>query len=103
MKPNDLFRQFLFYFRTQVARNKTSGYTVTKIPSSDPTSGQQYNRQATLGQNEAKGLVNLLSPEPSETYAAELKVQFFQVWRIDLKLVLCYREVQGHAKPKFSW
>ena len=29
---------------------------VTKIPSSDPTSGQQYNRQATLGQNEAKGL-----------------------------------------------
>ena len=49
------------------------------------------------------GFFNLLSPEPSETYAAELKVQFFQVWQIDLKLVLCYREVQGHAKPKFSW
>ena len=47
--------------------------------------------------------VNLLSPEPSETYAVELKVQFFQVWQNDLKLVLCYREVQGHAKPKFSW
>ena len=48
-------------------------------------------------------LVNLLSPEPSETYAAELKVQFFQVCQINLKLVLCYREVQGHAKSKFSW
>ena len=113
MKPKDWFRQFflfilfyyfLFFLRTQVARNKTSGYTVTKyppvtplwansttvrrpldkmkpkdwfrhfflfilfyhflfssdsnceeqdiwlhgykIPSSDPTSGQQYNRQA---------------------------------------------------------
>ena len=33
---------------------------VTKIPSSDPTSGQQYNRQATLGQNEAKGLVKTI-------------------------------------------
>ena len=31
-----------------------------KIPSSDPTSGQQYNRQATLGQNEAKGLVKTI-------------------------------------------
>ena len=127
MKPKDWFRQFffLFYFiifyfflRTQVARNKTSGYTVTKyppvtpllansttvrrpldkmkpkdwfrhfflfvlfyyflfssdsnceeqdiwlhgykIPSSDPTSRQQYNRQATLGQNEAKGLVKTI-------------------------------------------
>ena len=28
-----------------------------KIPSSDPTLNQQYNRKATLGQNEAKGLV----------------------------------------------
>ena len=127
MKPKDWFRQFflfllfyyfLFFLRTQVARNKTSGYTVTKyppvtplwansttvrrpldkmkpkdwfrhfflfilfyhflfssdsnceekdiwlhgykIPSSDPTSGQQYNRQATLGQNEAKGLVKTI-------------------------------------------
>ena len=46
---------------------------------------------------------NLLSPEASETYAAELKVQFFQVCQINLKLVSCYREVQGHAKSKFSW
>ena len=28
-----------------------------KKPSSDPTLGQQYNHLATLGQNEAKGLV----------------------------------------------
>ena len=45
MKPKDWFRQFffLFYFiifyfflRTQVARNKTSGYTVTKYPPVTP-------------------------------------------------------------------
>ena len=69
MKPKDWFRHFfsfLFYFiiffflRTQIARNKTSGYMGYKIPSSDPTSGQQYNRQATLGQNEAKGLVKTI-------------------------------------------
>ena len=48
-------------------------------------------------------LLNLLSPEPSETYAAELKVQFFQVWQINLKLVSSYREVQQHAKSTTLW
>ena len=42
-----------------------------------------------------------MSPEQSETSAAELKLQFFQVWQINLKLALCYREVQGHANPNF--
>ena len=36
VKPKDWFRQFLFYFRTQVARNKTSGYMVTKYPPVTP-------------------------------------------------------------------
>ena len=45
MKPKDWFRQFflfilfyyfLFFLRTQVARNKTSGYTVTKYPPVTP-------------------------------------------------------------------
>ena len=36
MKPKDWFRQFLFYFRTQVTRNKTSGYMVTKYPPVTP-------------------------------------------------------------------
>ena len=46
MKPKDWLRQFfpfLFYFRTQVARNKTSGYHGYKEPSSGPTLNQQYN------------------------------------------------------------
>ena len=43
MKPKDWFRQFFLFFllfsiflRTQVARNKTSGYTVTKYPPVTP-------------------------------------------------------------------
>ena len=45
MKPKDWFRQFflfilfyyfLFFLRTQVARNKTSGHTVTKYPPVTP-------------------------------------------------------------------
>ena len=46
MKPKDWFRQFLpfyFIFRTQVERNKTSGYHGHKEPSSGPTLNQQYN------------------------------------------------------------
>ena len=46
---------------------------------------------------------NSLSPEPSETYATELKSQIFQVWQINLKLTLCHREGQGRAKSKFLW
>ena len=38
-----IFFPFLFYFRTQVARNKTSGYHGYKEPSSGPTLNQQYN------------------------------------------------------------
>ena len=59
------------------------------------------NTQVELYRN--AGRINLLSPEPPETYATELKVQFFQVWQINLKLVSSYREVQQHAKSKFSW
>ena len=46
MKPKDWLRQFfpfLFYFRTQVERNKTSGYHGYKEPSSGPTLNKQYN------------------------------------------------------------
>ena len=70
MKPKDWFRQFLFYFyfyfilfyfifdsSCEEQDIWLHGY---KIPSSDPTSGQQYNRQATLGQNEAEGLVKTI-------------------------------------------
>ena len=71
MKPKDWFRQFfpfLFILLFSIFSSDSNceeqdiwlhGY---KIPSSDPTSGQQYNRQATLGQNEAKGLVKTIFP-----------------------------------------
>ena len=45
IKPKDWLRQFfsfIFYFRTQVAKNKTSGYHGYKEPSSGPTLNQQY-------------------------------------------------------------
>ena len=62
MKPKDcldnfsfyLFYYFLFFLRTQVARNKTSGYTVTKYPPVTPLWANSTTVRRTLGQNEAK-------------------------------------------------
>ena len=60
MKPKDWLRHFFSFFilfSDSSCKEQDIWLHGYKIPSSDPTSGQQYNRQATLGQNEAKGLV----------------------------------------------
>ena len=70
MKPKDWFRHFfpfiLFYYFLFSSDSNCEEQDIWlhgyKIPSSDPTSGQQCNRQATLGQNEAKGLVKTIFP-----------------------------------------
>ena len=82
---------------------RTYGSTVCPSPPIRPLPLLPFSRRSWLLSLRPLPNVNLLSPEPSETYAAELKVQFFQVWQINLKLVSSYREVQQHAKSKFSW
>ena len=62
MKPEDWFRQifpflfyyFLFFLRTQVARNKTSGYTVTKYPPVTPLSANSTTVRRPLGKMKPK-------------------------------------------------
>ena len=57
----------------------------------------------------AQGTVNLLSPEPSETYAAELKVQFFKfsklIWNLSY-VIERYKDMQNpnfHGKKREHW
>ena len=66
MKPKDWFRQFFpflfyfiiffsfFFFRTQVARNKTSGYTITKYPPVTPLWANSTTVRRPLGKVKPK-------------------------------------------------
>ena len=62
MKPKDWFRHFFlfiyfifsFFLRTQVARNKTSGYTVTKYPPVTPLWANSTTVRPPLGKMKPK-------------------------------------------------
>ena len=62
MKPKDRFRHFFlfiyfiifFFLRTQVARNKTSGYTVTKYPPVTPLWANSTTVRRPLGKMKPK-------------------------------------------------